>query len=90
MSYTKTFAKLNDSTERIDREVNLAIDVSQIGQLDPDGFVHRCKMECSVRVDSVLVQRVFRPGEPVVASGPPERVVRPVLFEFFTEALSQF
>lgn len=75
MKLTKTFAKLNNGAECVYREVDLAVNESEVRELDSDGFVHGSEMEGGVGVDTVLVQCVLGSGQPFVAGGPPQSVV---------------
>lgn len=53
------FTKLYNSTKCVDREVDLAVNVSQVRQLNPQRLVHRCEVQRGICMDSVLVQCVF-------------------------------
>lgn len=72
---TKTFTKLYNGAKGVYREVNLAVNVSEVRELDSDWFVHGSEVESGVCMDSVLVQCVLRSRQPFVACGPPECVI---------------
>ena len=60
------------------REIHVAVDEPQVGQLDAECLVHRGEVDEGVGRDVVLVQRPPRLVQPDVLLGPPHRVVRPV------------
>lgn len=66
---------MKHSVERLDREVHSAVQISQIGQLYTERFVHGREMEEGVRLHTILVQCGAGPGQPGVAVWPPEGVV---------------
>lgn len=68
-------AELYNRAECVNREVDPAVDVSEVRQLDPQRLVHRREVQGCVRMHPVLVQGVLGPREPLVARRPPERVV---------------
>ena len=72
---TEFLAQGDDSVERFDGEVDPAVQVPQVGQLDPKGLMHRREVEEGIRLDTVLVQGGARSGKPSVSSGPPQGVV---------------
>ena len=78
MPDAQLFAQRDDGVERLDAEIHPAVQVAQVGQLDAQGLVHRREMEQRIRLHSVLIQRRARPRQPNVARRPPERVIRPI------------
>lgn len=66
---------MNNGAERVNREVDLAVNVSEVRKLDSDGFVHRSEVEGSIGVDAILIQCVLGSGQPFIASWPPQSMV---------------
>ena len=75
---TQFRAQLPNGAEGPDGEVNIRVDVSEVGQLDPQRLVHWCEVDDGVGRDVVLVQRPARLVKPRVLLGPPHGMVGPV------------
>ena len=51
----KLAAHVEDGAEGFDGEIHTAVDVPQIGQLNPQRLVHWCEVDESVGIDVVLI-----------------------------------
>lgn len=71
MVLTELLAEVDDGVEGLDGEVDPAVEVSHVGQLDPEGLVHGREVEDRVGGHAVLVEGAPRPRQPVVAPRPP-------------------
>lgn len=67
-----------DGAEGPGGEVDVAVDVPQIGQLDPQSLVHGCEVDQRVRRDVVLIECPTGLVQPDVPLWPPHGMVRPV------------
>lgn len=75
---TELLAEIYNGVEGLDGEVDPAVEVSHVGQLNPQHLVHRREVEHRVCGHTVLVQGAPRPRQPVISRRPPQRVIRPV------------
>ena len=76
--HTELRADRDDRVKSLCGEVHVAVDVSQVGQLDPQRLVHWREVDEGVGRDAVPVQGPPRLVQPDVLLRPPHRVVRPV------------
>ena len=78
MTDAELLAERHDGVERFDAEVDAAVEVAEIRELDAERLVHRSEVEQSIRLHSALIQRGASAGQPAVAGRPPESVIRPI------------
>lgn len=76
--HTQLLAQLPHGGEGLDGEVDLGVEVAQVGQLHAHRLVHGREVQARVGLHAALVQRGARARQPAVALGPPQRVVGPV------------
>ena len=75
MSQTQVSAHSNTGIEGFDTEVNCTVDISQVGQLYSQRFVHWSKMNDGVRIDVVLIKSPSGLVQPFILTWPPDSVV---------------